>query len=71
MTKAQHLKVIEYEKSFTPFTKIPMVAMFNSTRIDEDMVRELITSGKVEHHPFVVVLFKSQYENLYDLEENI
>ena len=61
--------VIEFEKEYTPFTKVEMVAMFNSTRIDADTVSEYIAKGMAEHNEFIVVMFKSQYERLFDLED--
>ena len=71
MSKIKHLKVVEFEKELTPTLKLPMIAMFNSSRIDEDRVKQLVVSGKAEHNDFIVVMFKSQYENLYDLEETL
>ncbi len=70
MTKAKHLKVIEFEQDYTPFTKMEMVALFNSSRIDEEIVREQILNGVAEHNDFIVVMFKSQYERLFDFDES-
>lgn len=69
MCKIKHLKVIEFEQSYGG-VNIPMIAMFNSSRISEDTVREYIENGKVDHSDFVVVMFKSQYDRLYDLGES-
>lgn len=71
ISKIKHLKVVEFEQELTPTLKLPMIAMFNSSRIDEDRVKQLVVSGKAEHNDFIVVMFKSQYENLYDLEETL
>ena len=71
ISKIKHLKVVEFEQKLTPTLKLPMIAMFNSSRIDEDRVKQLVVSGKAEHNDFIVVMFKSQYENLYDLEETL
>lgn len=71
ISKIKHLKVVEFEQELTPPLKLPMIAMFNSSRIDEDRVKQLVVSGKAEHSDFIVVMFKSQYENLYDLEETL
>ena len=67
MSKIEHLKVIEFKQIFGTFD-VDMVAMFNSSRIREDAVRELITKGTVEHNDYIVVMFKSQYERLFDLD---
>ena len=69
MCKIKHLKVIEFEQIYGG-VDIPMVAMFNSSRISEDTVREHIENGSAEHSDFIVVMFKSQYERLYDLGES-
>ena len=71
ISKIKHLKVVEFEQELTPTLKLPMIAMFNSSRIDEDRVKQLVVSGKAEHNDFIVMMFKSQYENLYDLEETL
>ena len=67
ISNIKHLKVVEFEQELTPTLKLPMIAMFNSSRIDEDRVKQLVVSGKAEHNDFIVVMYKSQYENLYDL----
>ena len=69
MTKAKHLKVIEFEHSYGTI-QVPMIAMFNASRIREDAVRELVINGTVEHNDYIVVMFKSQYERLFDLGES-
>lgn len=66
MCKIKHLKIIEFEQIFGNI-EMEMIAMFNSSRIREDAVRELITNGMVEHNDYIVVMFKSQYERLFDL----
>ena len=66
MCKIKHLKVIEFEQTFGTI-EMPMVAMFNSSRIREDAVRDLIMNGTAEHNDYIVVMFKSQYERLFDL----
>ena len=48
-------------------TDIPMVALYNETRISEEEVRNKIKNGRAENDDFIVVVFKSQYENLKDL----
>ena len=48
-------------------TDIPMVALYNETRISEEEVRNKIKNGRAENDDFIVVMFKSQYENLKDL----
>ena len=50
-------------------TDIPMVALYNETRISEEEVRNKIVDGTAEHSDFIVVMFKSQYDNLKDLIE--
>ena len=67
MCKIKHLKVIEFEQTFGTL-EIEMVAMFNSSRIREDAVRELVINGTVEHNDYIVVMFRSQYERLFDLD---
>ena len=71
ISKIKHLKVVEFEQKLTPTLKLPMIAMFNSSRINEETVKQLIASGGAEHNDFIVVMYKSQYENLYDLEETL
>lgn len=50
-------------------TDIPMIALYNETRISEEEVRNKIVDGTAQHTDFIVLLFKSQYENLKDLVE--
>jgi hypothetical protein len=50
-------------------TPIPSVALYNETRISEEEVRKKIKDGTAEHCDFIVVMFKSQYDNLKDLIE--
>ena len=50
-------------------TDIPMVALYNETRISEEEVRNKIVDGTAQHSDFIVIMFKSQYENLKDLIE--
>lgn len=69
MNKIKHLKVIEYEHKYPQVGIIPMIAMFNASRIDEEEVKKLILSSEAEHNDFIVTMFKSQYENLFDLED--
>lgn len=66
MCKIEHLKVIEFKQIFGTFD-VDMVAMFNSSRIREDAVNNLIVRGEAEHNDYIVVMFKSQYERLFDL----
>ena len=66
MCKIEHLKVIEFKQIFGTFD-VNMVAMFNSSRIREDAVNNLIVRGEAEHNDYIVVMFKSQYERLFDL----
>ena len=64
----KHLMMIEFTQVFAS-TPIPMVALYNETRISEEEVRKKIKDGRAENDDFVVVMFKSQYENLKDLIE--
>lgn len=64
----KHLMMIEFTQVFAS-TPIPMVAVYNETRISEETVRQKIKDGTVEHCDFIVVMFKSQYDNLKDLIE--
>lgn len=64
----KHLMMIEFTH-LTAGTDIPMVALYNETRISEEEVRNKIVEGTAEHSDFIVVMFKSQYENLKDLVE--
>ena len=50
-------------------TDVPMVALYNETRISEEEVRNKIVDGTAQHSDFIVLMFKSQYENLKDLVE--
>lgn len=50
-------------------TDIPMIALYNETRISEEEVRNKIVDGTAQHSDFIVLMFKSQYENLKDLIE--
>lgn len=68
MSKIEHLKAIEFEWHVTKGWPIDMVALYNESRIDEATVRELINTCPAESRSqFVVIMFKSQYENLFDL----
>ena len=62
------MMMIEFTKLLAN-TDIPMVALYNETRISEEEVRNKIVEGTAEHSDFIVVMFKSQYENLKDLVE--
>ena len=64
----KHLMMIEFTQLITGIG-IPMVALYNETRINEEEVRNKIVDGTAEHCDFIVVMFKSQYENLKDLVE--
>ena len=64
----KHLMMIEFTKLLAD-TDIPMIALYNETRINEEEVRNKIVDGTAEHCDFIVVMFKSQYENLKDLVE--
>ena len=68
MLTNENLMVIEYDITYADVHKIPMVAMFNNTRIAEETVAEMIKSGVVEHSDFVVTMFKSQYDNLHSIQ---
>lgn len=64
----KHLMMIEFTQVFAG-TPIPMVALYNETRISEDEVRKKIKDGRADNDEVIVVMFKSQYENLKDLVE--
>ena len=64
----KHLMMIEFTQVLAS-TPIPMVALYNETRISEEEVRKKIKDGTAEHCDFIVVMFKSQYDNLKDLIE--
>lgn len=64
----KHMMMIEFTQLLAN-TDIPMVALYNETRISEEEVRNKIVAGTAEHNDFIVVMFKSQYENLKDLIE--
>ena len=62
----KHMMMIEFTRLLANID-IPMVALYNETRISEEEVRNKIVDGTAEHSDFIVVMFKSQYENLKDL----
>lgn len=64
----KHIMMIEFTKTYS-FVDVPMVALYNATRISEEEVRNKIKNGRVENDDFIVVMVKSQYENLKDLVE--
>lgn len=64
----KHLMMIEFTQLLAS-TPIPSVALYNETRISEEEVRKKIKDGTAEHSDFIVVMFKSQYDNLKDLIE--
>lgn len=68
MNKIKHLKAIEYTITHTGWYEVEMVALYNESRISEDSVRELIEKDKVDINPFVAVMYKNVYENLFDLD---
>ena len=63
---SEHIRKIEFTRLLAN-TEIPMVALYNETRISEEEVRNKIVDGTAEDSDFIVVMFKSQYENLKDL----
>ena len=64
----KHIMMIEFTRLFANID-IPMVALYNETRISEEEVRKKIVGDTAEHSDFIVVMFKSQYDNLKDLTE--
>ena len=64
----KHLMMIEFTQTYS-FVDVPMVALYNETRISEEEVRNKIVDGTAEHSDFIVLMFKSQYDNLKDLIE--
>ena len=64
----KHMMMIEFTQTYS-FVDVPMVALYNETRISEEEVRKKIKDGRAENDEFIVVMFKSQYENLKDLVE--
>ena len=62
------MMMIEFTKLLAD-TDIPMVALYNETRISEEEVRKKIVDSTAEHSDFIVLMFKSQYDNLKDLIE--
>ena len=64
----KHIVMIEFTRLLANID-IPMVALYNETRISEEEVRNKIVDGTAEHSDFIVVMFKSQYDNLKDLIE--
>ena len=63
----KHLKMIEFTQVIGGID-VPMVALYNESRIDEETVLNRIESGMAEHDDFIVVMFKGQYENLLDYQ---
>lgn len=61
----KHLMMIEFTQTYS-YVDVPMVALYNETRISEEMVREKIKNGTAENDDFIAVMFKSQYDNLQD-----
>jgi hypothetical protein len=64
----KHMMMIEFTQTYS-FVDVPMVALYNETRISEETVRQKIKDGTAEHCDFIAIMFKSQYENLKDLIE--
>ena len=62
----KHIMMIEFTRLIANID-IPMMALYNETRISEKEVRKKIVDGTAEHSDFIVMMFKSQYENLKDL----
>ena len=62
------MMMIEFTQTYS-FVDVPMVALYNETRISEEEVRKKIKDGTAENCDFIVVMFKSQYDNLKDLIE--
>ena len=60
--------VIEFTQTIAHID-MPMIALYNETRIGEEEVRNKIVRGRAENDDFIVVMSKSQYENLKDLIE--
>ena len=67
MLKAKNLMALEYTITHTGHYEVEMVALFNSSRIDEEEVRKLIKEDRAECSPFVAVMYKTKYENLFDI----
>ena len=64
----KHIMMIEFTQTYS-FVNVPMVALYNETRISEEEVKKKIKEGRADNDDFIVVMFKSQYENLKDLIE--
>lgn len=65
MNKTKHLMMIEFEETFCNVT-IPKVALFNSTRINEEEVNKIIITGRAEHDVRILTMDKETYEMLCD-----
>lgn len=63
-----HLMKIEFTQVFSDNFEVPMVALFNETVVSEAEVRSWLDQGlfDVDSKPTVVVITKTQYENLFD-----
>jgi hypothetical protein len=64
----KHMMMIEFTQTYS-FVDVPMVALYNETQISEEEVRKKIKDRRAENDDFIVVMFKSQYDNLKDLIE--
>ena len=62
------MMMFEFKQTYS-CVDVPMVALYNETRISEEEVRKKIKDGTAENCDFIVVMFKSQYDNLKDLIE--
>ena len=68
MNQIKFLKAIRFDKEYTPFTKMAMVALYNESRIEEAEVKKRILSDDELSDPFVVIMSETQYKNLFDVQ---
>lgn len=68
MDRIKNLKMIEFSEVIAGI-EVPFVALFNTDRITEEKAKEWLEHGYPTYHPFMVWMFKEQYENIMDLED--
>lgn len=59
----EHIMMIEFTQVIGPYS-MNVVALFNDTKIDEEVVRDLIQTGRAEHSDDIVLMTKKQYDSL-------
>jgi len=70
MFDKENIMMIEYDEKYGRLGAVSMIALYNQTKITEADVEQVIAGGVSEHLNKVILITKSQYENVFMSKEN-